>query len=107
MTNPPHSTMASTTATNLSHANSQARTSTADPPAQQATKKFGTREFDLTIQAFFPPPTTTTKFNPIHAMNRLFRTMLQDEPSLVLWTPSNDKQLILTSNSLPQGETEF
>jgi len=107
MTDPPLSTMASTAAADLSRAPSQARTSTADPPAQQVTKNLVTREFDLTIRAFFPPPPANTKFNPIHSMNRLFRTMLKDEPSLVLRTPLNDKQLVLVSDSLPTGETEF
>ncbi len=107
MTDPPPSTMAATAATDLSRANSQARTSTDDPPAPLVTKNLVTRDFDLTIRAFFPPPSASAKFNPIHAMNRLFRTMLKDEPSLVLRTPTNDKQLILATNSLPTGENEF
>jgi len=49
MTDPPHATMAVTAATNLSHANSQARTSTSDPPAPQVTKNLVTCNFDLTI----------------------------------------------------------
>jgi len=107
MTDPPQSTMAATEATDLSRANSQARTSTSDNTAPKATKNLVTRDFDLTIRAYFPPPTAGAKFNPIQAMTRLFRTMIKDEPSLVLRTPTNDKQLILASDSLPTGETEF
>jgi len=107
MTDPPLSTMASSEAADPSRANPQACNSTADPPAPQASKNFVTSDFDLTIRAFFPPPTTSKKFNPIHAMTTLFRTMLKDEPSLVLRTPSNDKQLILATASLPTGEKDF
>ncbi len=107
MTDPPHSTMAATAAADLSRANSQARTSSSDPPASPVTKNLVTRDFDLTIRAYFPPPAVGTKFNPIPAMNRLFRAMLKDEPSLVLRTPTNDKQIIIASDSLPTGEKEF
>jgi len=107
MTDPPHSTMAATAAADLSRANSQARTSSSDPPASPVTKNLVTRDFDLTIRAYFPPPAACTKFNPIPAMNRLFRAMLKDEPSLVLRTPTNDKQIIIASDSLPTGEKEF
>jgi len=47
------------------------------------------------------------RLNPITAMKQLFRMMLKDEPSLVLCTPSNDKQIILDSTSIPSGEKEF
>ncbi len=40
-------------------------------------------------------------------MKQLFKTMLKDEPSLVLCTPSNDKQIILDSMPIPSSETEF
>ncbi len=40
-------------------------------------------------------------------MTTLFRTMLKDEPSLVLRTPSNDHQIVLATASLPTGEKEF
>ena len=99
--------MAAPAAAELSRANSQARTSTVDSQQPQVTKNLVTRDFDLTIRAFFPPPSANAKFNPINAMNRLFRTMLKDEPSLVLRTPTNDKQLVLVTDSLPTGETEF
>jgi len=33
--------------------------------------------------------------------------MIKDEPSLVLHTPSNDQQIILTSALLPTREAEF
>jgi len=90
-----------------SRANQQARTAPPTATAQQVTKSLVTREFDLTIRAFFPTPTAPTKFNPIHTMGMLLRTMLKDEPSLVLRTPSNDKQLVLASASIPTGESEF
>jgi len=33
--------------------------------------------------------------------------MLKDEPSLVLRTPSNDKQIVLAPASLPSNKSEF
>jgi len=107
MADPPPSTMASPAAADPSHAMSQARTSAVDLATQQATKNFVTRDFELTIRAYFPPPTASTKFNPISAMTTLFRTMLKDESSLVLCSLSNDMQLILATDSLPIGEKEF
>ncbi len=107
MADPPHSTMAATAAADLSRANPQARTSSSDPPASQVTKNLVTRDFDLTIRAYFPPPAAGTKFNPIQAMTRLFRAMIKDETSLVLRTPTNDKQISIASDPLPTGETEF
>jgi len=68
MTDPPLSTMASTAAADLSRTNSQARTSTSDTSVPQVTKNLVTRDFDLTIRAYFPPPTASTKFNLIQAM---------------------------------------
>ncbi len=107
MTDPPLSTMAASEAADPPRDNLQARQPPADPPAPQASKNSVTRDFDLTIRAFFPPPTASNKFNPIHAMTTLFRTMLKDEPSLVLCTPSNDHQIVLATASLPTGEKEF
>jgi len=40
-------------------------------------------------------------------MTALIRTMIKDEPSLVLRTPNNDQQLVLMSASLPTQEAEF
>jgi len=88
-------------------ANQQARTASSHPPAPPAEKNFVTRDFDLVFRAFFPTPTAPAKFNPIHAMTQLFRTILKDEPSLVLRTPTNDQQIILASAPLPRGESEF
>jgi len=48
-----------------------------------------------------------TKLNPIMAMKQLFKVMIKDEPSLVLLTPYNNKQIVLTSAPLPSGKTEF
>jgi len=107
MTDPPLSTMASSEAADLSRDNPQARTPTANPPDQQSSKNFVMRDYDLTIRAFFSPPTSSMKFNPIHAMATLFRTMLKDEPSLVLRTPSNDHQIVLATALIPTGEKEF
>jgi len=107
MSDPPLSTMAASEAAAPSRANIQARTAPQNADAQQASKNFVTREYDLTIRAFFPTPTAPTKFNPISTMTALLRTMLKDEPSLVLRTPSNDKQLVLASAALPTAESEF
>jgi len=83
--------------------------STAPPatPARPVTKNFVTREHDLTIRAIFPLPQAPMKFNPTSAMYHLLRTMLKDEPSLVLRTASNDKQIVLASETLPTGEKAF
>jgi len=107
MTDPPHSTMAAPAAADSSRADSQARTPSSGLPVQPVTKILVTRDLDLTIRAFFPPPTAPTKFNPITAMTKLFRTMLKDEPSLVLRTPNNDMQIDLASESLPTRESDF
>jgi len=40
-------------------------------------------------------------------MNQLFQTILKDKPSLILQTPSNNKQIILVLALLPRGESEF
>jgi len=107
MTDPPSSTMAPPEAAAPPNANITARTTPSNPPARPATKNLVTREYDLTIRAFFPTPTAPTKLNPITAMKQLFKVMIKDETSLVLRTPRNDKQLVLASDSLPSGETEF
>ncbi len=107
MTDPPSSTMAPSEAAAPSTANATARTPSHNPPAQRATKSLVTREYDLTIRAFFPTPTAPTKLNPITAMKQLFKTMIKDEPSLVIRSPRNDKQIVLDTASLPSGENEF
>jgi len=107
MTDPPSSTMAASEAAAPSRAQPQARTTSVKAPVQQVVQSLVTRDLDLTIRAFFPSPAAPMKFNPILAMGRLLRTMLKDEPSLVLRTPSNDKQIALASASLPSNESEF
>jgi len=47
------------------------------------------------------------KFNPINAMQQLLRTMIKDEPSLVLCTKTNDNQIILASELLLSSEKAF
>jgi len=107
MTDPPLSTMAHPAAADPPRATQQPSTSSSTPPASPATKFLLKREFDLTLRAFFPTPTAPMKFHAIGAMNQLLRTMLKDESSLVLRTPSNDRQLELALASLPTGENEF
>jgi len=107
MTDPPLSTMASHAAAGPVNANTTARTAPSQPPARPVTKSLVTRDFDLTLHAFFPTPTAPTKFNLISAMHQLLRTMIKDEPSLVLRTPNNENQIILASESLPSGEKDF
>jgi len=107
MTDPPHSTMALPAAADPPRANQQPSTSPSTPQAPPATKNLLTREFDLTLRAFFPTPTAPVKFQPIGAMTQLLRTMLKDKSSLVLRTPSNDQQLVLASDRLPTGEKAF
>jgi len=99
--------MAPPAAANPPSATKTARTTPSNPPATTATKNFVTRDFDLVFRAFFPSPQAPAKFNPITAMSTLFRTMLKDEPSLVLRTSTNDNQIVLASASVPKGETEF
>ncbi len=89
------------------HASPTPPTTLHNTPARSATKSFVTREYDLTIRAFFPTPAAPMKFNPTSAMQQLIRTMLKDEPSLVLRTPNNDKQIVLASETLPAGEKAF
>ena len=96
--------MASSEAAPPSRANQTARTAPTNPPTTSVTKNFVTRDFDLVLRAFFPTPTAPAKFNPITAMSQLFRTLLKDEPSLVLRTANNDDQIVLASASLPTGE---
>jgi len=107
MSDPPLSTMAPPAAANPPAATQIARTTPSNPPAQAVTKNFVTRDYDLVFRAFFPTPPAPAKFNPITAMSNLFRTLLKDESSLVLRTPSNDNQIVLASASVPKGETEF
>jgi len=107
MTDPPHSTMAASEATTPSHVNQTVPNAPTNTTTRSATKNLVTQDFDLTIRAFFPAPTAPTKFNPIHVMNMLFCMMLKDKPSLVLCTPSNDKQLILALGSILTGESKF
>jgi len=107
MTDPPHSTMAPSEAATPLDATKSARTAPSQPPATLANKNFITRDYDLIFRTFFPTPSPPAKFNPIPAMNHLFRIILKDKPSLVLRTPTNDKQIILASASLPSRESEF
>jgi len=107
MSDPPLSTMAASTAATPSHANQTARTAPTDTNTQSVTKRLVTRDFDLAIRAFFPVPTAPAKFNPTSAMQQLLRVMIQDEPSLVLHTPTNDQQIDLATMPLPAGEKAF
>jgi len=107
MTDPPNSTMAPPAAADQSSANQTARTPSTSPPATSANKNFATREFDLVFRAFFPTPPAPAKFQPITAMRNLFRTMIKDEPSLVLRTPNNEHQIDLMSAAVPTKEAEF
>ena len=85
----------------------QARNASSTPTTPTTTKSLATRDFDLTLRAFFPTPMAPTKFNPIGAMNQLLRTMIKDKPSLVLRTPNNAEQIEIISARLPMGKTEF
>jgi len=106
MTDPP-STMAPPEAAASSRAQQQASTTPHRPPNTPATKNIVTREYELTLRAFFPTPSEPTKFNPIPPMTQLLRTMLKDESSLVLCTPDNDKQIILNTMPIPTSKSEF
>jgi len=107
MTDPPLSTMAPPEAAAPSNTNQTPRTAPPTTPARPVTKSLVTRDFDLTIRAFFPAPTAPMKFNPTSAMTHLLRTMIKDEPSLVLCTANNDNQIVLASESIPTGEKAF
>jgi len=76
-------------------------------PCQPGDKKISNACLRFHNTCLFPTPTKPTKCNPITAMNKLFCIMLKDKPSLVLCTPSNDKQIILDSMLLPTGKTNF
>jgi len=107
MTDPPPSTMAPPEATAPSNVNQTPSNASPTTPAQLVTKSLVTRDYDVTIRAFFPTPTAPMKFNPTSTMNQLLRTMLKDELSLVLRTASNDKQLVLASDPLLTGKKAF
>jgi len=47
------------------------------------------------------------KFNLISAMQQLLRTMIKDEPSLVIRTKNNDNQIILASEPLLSSKKAF
>jgi len=89
------------------HASSTLPTTLPNTPTQLANKSLVTREHDLTIHAFFPTPVAPMKFNPTTAMQQLICTMLKDEPSLVICTPNNDKQIVLATEMLPTSEKAF
>jgi len=107
MANPPSSTMTAPMATNLSRANSTARTAPSTTPTTPVTKNLVTQNFNLMFRAFFPTPTAPAKLNPVTAMKNLFRVMLKDELSLVLRNAANDKQIELALTMIPTGENEF
>jgi len=56
---------------------------------------------------FFLRPMVPTKFNPTSMMQQLLRIMLKDEPSLVLQTPTNNKQIELATTLIPTGKMAF
>jgi len=99
--------MASSEAAAPSCDSPQAKTTQQTLKEPPATKSLETRAFAFTIRAYFPTPVEPTRFNPVTAMNQLFRTMLKDEPSLVLCNLANDQQVVLASTPLPTGKTEF
>jgi len=103
----PLSTMAAPAAADHSRAQQQARIPSSNPPTSSTTKNLVTREYDLVLRAIFPTPAAPAKFSPIVAMKNLFRSMLKDEPSLVLCTESNDEQIVLSSASIPSSEKTF
>jgi len=103
----PHSTMALPAAAAPSRITQPVRNAPPNDPQSSGEFFLVTWELDLTLRAYFPTPTAPTKFNPINAMGSLLRMMIKDEPSLVLRTPSNDKQLILASASILTGESKF
>jgi len=107
MADPPSSTMAPPEAAAPSRAQSNASTTAHSCTNNPAIETSETREYDITLRAFFPTPAEPTKFNPIPAMHQLLRMMLKDEPSLVLTTPSNDKQVILATTLLLSNKSEF
>jgi len=107
MTDPPLSTMAASAAAIPSHATKTACTASTETQARPVPKSLVKRDFDLALRAFFPLPTAPIKFNPIGAMQQLLRTLLKDEQSLVLRTPSNDQQIILNTQLIPTGEKAF
>ncbi len=107
MTDPPLSTMAPPKAAAPSRAQQHASTTPQSTLNNLVIKSSVTREYEITLRAFFPTPSEPTKFNPIPTMTQLLRTMLKDESSLVLCTPDNDKQIILATMQLPTSKSEF
>jgi len=98
--------MAPPAAANPSSTNPAVHTTPSNPPATLATKNL-LHESLISCFAPFPTPQAPAKFNPIIVMTHLFRTMLKDKPLLVLWTPSNDNQIVLMLALVPKGEATF
>jgi len=103
----PPPTMVPPKAAAPSRAQQNANMTSHSPPNDSATKSSETREYDIILRAFFPTPSEPTKFNPIPAMTQLLRSMLKDEPSLVLRTANNDQQIVLATMPIPTNKSEF
>jgi len=97
---PPEAAAPSCTQTNVSMTSHS-------PPNNLVTKSVATQEYNITLCTFFPTPSKPTKFNPISMMTQLLHTMFQDELSLVLCTPDNDQQIILTTTQILTSKIEF
>ncbi len=65
------------------------------------------RTHSFTIRAYFPTPDANVKFNPISNMRALLAALVKTEPSIVLVNPSNQTQIILSTDPIPSQEDAF
>ncbi len=65
------------------------------------------RTHSFTIRAYFPLPPAKQKFLPIPSMRSLFTALIKVEPSIIVVSPNNDKQLELNNEKFPTTEAEF
>jgi len=94
---------------------------TADPPfiavrnpsktkrlkAAPAQKIAVERTHSFTIRVYFPTPDANVKFNPVTTMRAFLAELVKTEPSIVIVNPSNQTQLVLSTDSIPNKEETF
>jgi len=75
--------------------------------AAQAQKIAVERTHSFTIRVYFPTPAANVKFNPITTMRAFLAELVKTEPSIVIVNPSDQSQLILSTDAIPAQEERF
>jgi len=65
------------------------------------------RTHAFTIHVYFPTPDANVKFNPITNMRAFLVELVKTEPSIVIVNPSDQTQLVLSTDSIPNKEETF